>query len=350
MKDLKYVVAYIVPLIAILGLIKLGVYAHATAIFVFGIIPLIEPLSTNSQYNFDSSEKSSRLKNRLFDWLLYLNLPIVYGIITLFLYILNTHQLTTTELVGCILSVGIVLGSSGINVAHELGHRSNQQEQWIAQLLLLPSLYMHFFIEHNKGHHKNVATDLDPASAKKNEMVYFFWIRSTIGSYLNAWKLEAKRMKSLEKTIFSFENHMIQFTIVQFTYIVIIALLSNTWLNFGAIVAAGIIGFLLLETINYIEHYGLRRELLPSGRYERVQPRHSWNANYEIGRILLYELTRHSDHHYLASKKYQVLDHQEDAPQLPFGYPTAMLLALIPPVWFFVMNRKLIKHSTFSNN
>lgn len=341
MRDLKYLAAYLVPAFAVLGLVQLGVYSYATVIFVFGIIPLIEPLSQNDQGNYNATEQESRLKNSLFDWLLYLNLPVIYGVLALFLYTLNTSELSTSELVGCVLSVGLVLGSCGINVGHELGHRSNKKEQLIAKLLLLPSCYTHFFIEHNRGHHKNVATDLDPASARKNEMVYTFWIRSTVGSYLHAWKLEAKRLKGLSKPFFSVGNQMIQFTIIQLAYVAIIILASNSWTNFWAVISAGVVGFLLLETINYIEHYGLRRKQLPSGRYERVQPHHSWNANYQIGRILLYELTRHSDHHYLASKKYQVLEHQEDAPQLPFGYPTSMLLALIPPVWFAVMNKRL---------
>ena len=112
--------------------------------------------------------------------------------------------------------------------------------------------------------------------------------------------------------------------------------------DFAWVVLAGVIGFLLLETINYVEHYGLRRELLPSGNYEPVKPRHSWNANQELGRIMLYELTRHSDHHYLASKKYQVLDHHDDSPQLPAGYPTCMLMALVPPLWFRVMDKRIV--------
>lgn len=134
---------------------------------------------------------------------------------------------------------------------------------------------------------------------------------------------------------------MIRFTLIQALYFVSIVFFSTYWYTTLAIVMAGVVGFLLLETINYIEHYGLRRKKLASGRYERVRPQHSWNANYEVGRILLYELTRHSDHHYQASKKYQILDHQDEAPELPFGYPTAMLVALLPPLWFKIMNRRL---------
>jgi alkane 1-monooxygenase len=229
------------------------------------------------------------------------------------------------------------LGACGINVAHELGHRKSKFYQFCAKLLLLPNHYLHFFIEHNRGHHKNIATDKDPASAKLNESLYQFWVRSSIFSYLHAWKLEDKR---LNQKWFSLQNEMIQYTIVTVLYI------SFLWVylpnNLAIIIMLmGVVGFLLLETINYIEHYGLRRKIMPNGRYERVKPIHSWNSNHYLGRIMLYELTRHSDHHYLANKEYQILEHHENSPQLPLGYPTSMLLALLPPLWFKVINPRI---------
>lgn len=133
---------------------------------------------------------------------------------------------------------------------------------------------------------------------------------------------------------------MIQFTIVQFAYLLTLSLFIS-WQHVVIVAGSGLIGILLLETINYLEHYGLRRKRLENGRYERVRPVHSWNANYQIGRIVLYELTRHSDHHFIASKKYQVLDHHEEAPELPFGYPMMILIALVPPLWFKLMDKRL---------
>lgn len=343
MKDLKYLGAYLVPAFCAGGLIIGGWASISTILFVFVLIPILEPLLGRSASNLPEPQRTILLNNKVFDWLLYLNIPIVYGIILLFISVLNQNNLSNLEFTGHIISVGLVLGACGINVGHELGHRQNKTEQTMAKILLLPSWYMHFFIEHNRGHHKNIATDLDPASAKKGEHVYAFWFRSVCNSYLSAWKLECKRLKRADIPFLSMENEMLVFTLIQILYFSLIGLLVNSWWNLFAVVLAGMVGFLLLETINYIEHYGLRRKLLPSGRYERVQPKHSWNADYQIGRILLYELTRHSDHHFIATKKYQVLDHHDQAPELPLGYPTSMLMALVPPLWFKVMNKRIPK-------
>ncbi len=342
MRDLKYLIAYLIPLSAVLALLLQGAWSYSTVIFAFGIIPALEPFLPRSERNFTLEERNEKLKKRLFDWLLYLNLPILYGIIGLFLYTLSSQALAAYEVTGLVLSVGIVLGACGINVGHELGHRPDSREQLVAKLLLLPAMYMHFFIEHNRGHHKNVATPLDPATARYGEPLYFFWVRSTIGSYLNAWKLEARKLNQEGRPFWSFHNEMLLFQFMQLLYLALVWAFAGFTIMMMAL-AAGVVGFLLLETINYIEHYGLERTLLPNGRYERVEPKHSWNANFELGRIILYELTRHSDHHYLASKKYQVLNHHDESPQLPLGYPSSMLLAMAPPLWFYVMNKK-VKH------
>jgi alkane 1-monooxygenase len=340
MKDLKYLAAYINPLLAIIGLLTGGIFAWGAVIFSFVLIPIFDQIGPVDTSNVDDVTRQTLLGKRIFDWLLYLNVPVVFFIVGLFVSVINAGTLTNAELIGSLLSVGIVIGSCGINVAHELGHRKAKYEQRLAQILLIPALYMHFFIEHNRGHHKFVATDEDPASAKKGDWLFWFWIKSLIGSYLSAWKLEAERLRKKGISFWSYRNQMIQFTVVQLLYLVILSYFTSL---FGVLIiaASGLVGILLLETINYLEHYGLRRKKLENGRYERVRPVHSWNANYQIGRIVLYELTRHSDHHYIANKKYQVLDHHEEAPELPFGYPMMILIALVPPLWFKIMDKKI---------
>lgn len=347
MRDLKYLFAYTIPLTAVISLYFQGVWSYSTLLYAFGVLPILELIVPSSSENLNESERTTKLSNRLFDWLLYLNIPIVYGMVLWFCQIVYTGGLETYEFVGMLLAVGIVLGSSGINVAHELGHRQNKTEQLLSKVLLLPELYMHFFIEHNQGHHKNIATDRDPASARYNEILQVFWVRSVVGGYFGAWRIEANRLKQTGQSFFSVSNQMIIFQLIQVGYLLAIALcFSVTTMLWAAV--AGIIGFLLLETINYVEHYGLRRKMLPSGRYERVNERHSWNANYEIGRIALYELTRHSDHHFKANKKYQVLDHYDTSPQLPYGYPASIILAMFPPLWFLVMNKEVRKYQELS--
>jgi alkane 1-monooxygenase len=243
--------------------------------------------------------------------------------------------------------MGLLCGSFGINVAHELGHRTKKYEQVFSKALLLTSLYMHFYIEHNKGHHKNVATPQDPASARYNEPVYAFFLRSVIFSYLSAWKIANNEMKKKGLPVLHWKNEMLQTQIIQLLFVTAIVFMFG-WLITFYFLNAALIGFLMLETVNYIEHYGLQRKQRADGNYERAMPQHSWNSNHILGRLMLFELSRHSDHHYLASKKYQVLQHHEDAPQLPTGYPGSMILALVPPLWFYVMNKKIKQLQTQS--
>ncbi len=337
-KDLRYFIAYTAPAAAFAGLYVKG-YAAPGSIYVgFVLIPLLELVLPRTTTNHEPQHEEQLLHTRFFDWLLYLNLPLVYGLLGYYFHIMTQDAtLSTFEKIGFVCSVGLILGTSGINVAHELGHRKNKYERIIAKLLLMPSWYMHFIIEHNLGHHKWVATDKDPASSRMNEPIYTFWIRSVAGGYLNAWKLEARRLQTEGLSFFSFHNEMLRFTLFQLTYLAVIALYFG-WAALPWAVLAGIFGFLMLESVNYIEHYGLRRRLLSSGHYEKVSLKHSWNSDHELGRIFLYELTRHSDHHYKASRKYQILRRFDESPQLPLGYPGSILLSLIPPLWFGLMN------------
>jgi len=337
--DWKYLLAYIPSALAFLGLTWGGTWTFATVLFAFGLVPALEVVLPHSDKNIPKEEESSKSAIKIFDWLLYLNIPILYALLWYYFSQLLLGGWTGFEILGMTLSVGIVASTVGINVAHELGHRDNKTEQHLSRILLLPSLYLHFNIEHNLGHHKHVATEKDPATARMGENIYFFWFRSVIGSYLSAWKIEGRRLRGLAVAQFSIQNKMLQFTLVQLIYLLGIGLAFGwTMLPFAIVVA--VISFLLLETVNYVEHYGLMRKKLSSGRYEKVMPRHSWNSDHELGRILLYELTRHSDHHYKATRKYQILRHLDESPQMPYGYPAAMLMSLLPPLWFSVMDQR----------
>ncbi|MFK7786839.1 MAG: alkane 1-monooxygenase [Crocinitomicaceae bacterium] len=340
MKDLKYLAAYIAPVLTFVGIYFGGLSSFSAFVFAFVFIPVTELILPRALHNLTEKEVESKLSNSMFDYLLYFNVPLVWGGIVYFLIGLVNGYYTTLEMTGNLLSLGVVMGASGINVAHELGHRTNKVEQWMAQALLLPSLYMHFFVEHNLGHHKHVATPEDPSTARYNEAIYVFWVRSTWQSYINAWQLEGLKLRRDGDTFWSLRNRMFHFTIIQAAYLALVYVLAG-WKGLAAMLILAVIAFLLLETINYIEHYGLLREKKPNGDYERVLPKHSWNSSHVLGRVVLYELTRHSDHHYISTKKYQILEHQEDALTLPYGYPASMLLSLVPPLWFRVMNRKL---------
>lgn len=339
-KDLKYLLAYIIPAIVVHALYFRGIWSYNGVTVAFIAIPLLEAFFPGNTNNLEKEEEQTQASKTFFNILLYLNVPILLGVAYWYFNTIATVNLQNYEIVGLTITVGIYLGGVGINVAHELGHRQEALPQLLSKILLIPNLYMHFTIEHNHGHHVNIATPKDPATSRFNESIYAFYIRSIIFSYLSAWKIEAKRLKQADKSTFNIHNQMIQFQLIQIGYLAFIVI-SFGWAMLPFAILAAILGFLMLETVNYIEHYGLQRRQLESGRYEPVQPWHSWNCNHDIGRILLYELTRHSDHHYKSSRKYQVLRHFEKAPLLPWGYPTSMLIALFPPLWFYLMNPKV---------
>jgi alkane 1-monooxygenase len=340
MKDLKYLAAYTIPVMVFIGIYFRGLFTYLTPVYVFVLIPLLEMIFPLDSHNISEEESENKLKNKLFDWVLYLNLPIIYGLLIYIFILVTSLPIETYEFVGLILSLGIVLGVNGINVGHELGHRQTTNERFLGKALLLPSLYMHFYIEHNFGHHLNAATKEDSATARYNQSVYSFWITSVFRQYYNSWNIQKKLLKNSSLSFFSLKNDMLWYSFFQVIYLILIYVVFG-YTGFVFALFSAMTGFVLLETVNYIEHYGLLRLKTASGRYERVKETHSWNSNHVIGRIILYELTRHSDHHYKTSKKYQVLDCHEDSPQMPYGYPTSMVLALVPPVWFHIMNKRI---------
>ncbi|MDQ3015959.1 MAG: alkane 1-monooxygenase [Bacteroidota bacterium] len=336
--DLRYLLAYITPLTTFLGLYFGGWASPGVLYFGFAFVPLVELFMPASVYNQDENSYTSQSSKVFFDRLLYFNVITVYIITGYFVWLLSTRSWTTSELIFSIINVGVFLGVSGINVAHELGHRQRNFDRWIARLLLLPALYSHFTLEHNFGHHLKVGTPEDPATARKNQPIYFFFIRSIVLGYRNAWDIEKRLLQIKNQPAWKSEilwSHVVQFIFLAMVYNV------AGWQGMIAYLCTALVGILSLESVNYIEHYGLVRKKLLSGRYEPMSEVHSWNSNHELGRIVLYELVRHADHHYQTTRKYQTLRHMDDSPQLPFGYPMSILIAFIPPVWFWLMNPRV---------
>lgn len=339
-KYIKYANPLLLYALALISFTSTGFLCWFTLIFAWILVPLAELLIKPDASNMGAAEAELVKNDVVYDVLLYLIVALQIPTLIFFLFAMQNDGLSTSTIFARILTMGLLCGTFGINVGHELGHRHSKFEQTLAKLSLLSSLYMHFFVEHNKGHHKNVATYNDPSSARLNEAVYLFYFRTIINSYRSAWHIANQETLKKGKSKLSWYNEMVQMHLIQFGFVALI------YLIFGGVItlyflAAAFVGVLLLETVNYIEHYGLQRKQLASGGFERTLPQHSWNSNHILGRMLLFELSRHSDHHYLASKKYQVLNHHEQSPQLPTGYPGSMVLALIPPLWFHVMNKKI---------
>jgi alkane 1-monooxygenase len=235
-----------------------------------------------------------------------------------------------------------VIGGFGINTGHELGHKNNRADRLAARLVLAVPFYGHFTVEHNAGHHTQVATPEDSASARFGESIYQFALREIPGGLRRAWQLESKRLQRRGYSRWGWRNEILQ------SYAISLVLYLGLLISFGMIT----LPFLLLQTAyawwqltsaNYIEHYGLLREKLPNGRYERCQPRHSWNANHLASNLVLFHLERHSDHHSYAARHYQSLRHYDDVPQLPSGYFGMFLLAYVPYLWRKVMDARVLE-------
>lgn len=340
MKALKYFTIVILPIVVYICFTNYGWFTYLPALVFFGLVPLLEFFIKPNTTNFSKEEEKIEKENKWYTYLLYLTLPIQIVFLIFFFYAIQEPNLSNSEIFGRIFGMGIMCGVLGINVGHELGHRNNRLDEFIGELLLLSSLNTHFLPYHNGGHHYNVATPKDAATARKNEILFVFWIRSHFTSYFQAWQLENKRMKSLNRSWAHHQNRMLVYTFCNIILLALIYFIFGLFVLF-AFIAAAVVGILLLETVNYIEHYGLLRKKNTHGRYERVKRNHSWNSNHQVGQVLLFNLSRHSDHHYNGSKHYQLLKSLPESPQMPTGYPGMMLLAFLPPIWFWVMNKKL---------
>jgi alkane 1-monooxygenase len=326
---------------AALGLAHGGWWAAAGLLYAFLIIPLVDQLMGLTKANLDPATEESRLVfHRFITWMW---VPIQIALIFTVIAVLGaSSHLSTFEIVLLTMSVGIVTGGIGITYAHELIHQTNRFERSLGEILMTSTLYGHFCIEHVHGHHIHVGTPKDPVSARQGESVWRFLPRAVFGSLISAWGIQRDRMTRRGKRVWHLSNPFWRYSLAYTVYFAAAYILAG-WLGVGVFALQAVVAFLLLEVINYVEHYGLTRRLLPNGRYERVQPHHSWNASHEFTNYFLINLQRHSDHHKHPQRRYPVLQHydEEEAPQLPFGYPTMLIMALVPPVWFRVMDPKV---------
>jgi len=248
-------------------------------------------------------------------------------------------ELSWLQLVTFALAVGTVTGGMGITIAHELGHRSGTLDRVLAKALLVSVCYGHFFVEHVRGHHVRVATPEDPATAPRGMNVYRFLIRSIVGSFRHAWRLEALRLRHEGRAVWGSSNWVLTGTCWALGLAATAGMVGGAH-GFILFVAQAFWAIVLLEIINYIEHYGLARRR-EGARYEPVGEQHSWNADYTISNWVLFNLQLHSDHHAHVRRAYESLRSSPSAPQLPAGYPTLVPLALVPPLWFALIEPRL---------
>ena len=242
--------------------------------------------------------------------------------------------------IGMVISMGVITGIVCINVGHELIHKDSTLEQWTGGLLLALVTYAGFKVEHIRGHHVHVSTPEDASSSRYNQTLYQFLPHAYFHNFMNAWKLEAKKLKRKNLPALHWKNELIWWYAISAATMIGFGLVWG-WMGALFFIAQSFFAFTLLEIVNYIEHYGLHRRKLENGRYERTTPAHSWNSNFLLTNLFLVQLQRHSDHHANPKRRYQVLRHFDESPQLPSGYAGMVVLAVIPPLWFKVMNPRV---------
>ncbi|MFI7589318.1 alkane 1-monooxygenase [Spongisporangium articulatum] len=309
---------------------------------IFVLIPAVDGFVGDDGGNPPEELVAMLQEDRYYRWMTFLYLPLQYAGLVLGCYAWTHSPPNLIGRVGMIFAIGSVSGIA-INTAHELGHKREDMERWLSKIALATSMYGHFYVEHNRGHHIRVATAEDPASARMGESFWAFWPRTVAGSLRSALHLEWRRFRNKGESPWTYRNDVLNaWAMTVVLYGVLVAVFG--WSALVFLVLQGIVGFSLLEAVNYLEHYGLLREKNAAGRYVKVSPLHSWNSNRLATNLFLYQLQRHSDHHANPLRRYQVLRHFDESPQLPGGYAKMIVLALFPPVWRRVIDPRVIAH------
>ena len=306
----------------------------------YGVFPVIDMLMGEDTSNPPESVIPQLEADGYYRLITRLHVPVVIASFIFYGWFVATQDLSMTGYLAAALIAGNI-GGHGLNVGHELGHKKNKLDQWLAKIVLAPAAYGHFFVEHNRGHHRHVATPEDPASSKMGESIYRFALRELPGAIARAFRVERDRMRAANKSPWSLDNNFLQtMTMTLGTYIAM-----GIWLGpqiIPYLIIAAFWSMWQLTSANYIEHYGLLRQKLANGRYERTQPHHSWNSNHIFSNWALFHLQRHSDHHANAGRSYQSLRHFDNLPTLPNGYFGMFAVAYIPWLWFKIMDKRLL--------
>ncbi len=347
-KRYLWLLGVVVPLLLFAGwgLVSLtgsGVFWWTGPLVVYVLIPSLDLVIGEDRSNAPEEALAWLEQDRYYRWVTYLFLPCQFAAWFTGFWLMTRHGgLGVVDRIGVAVTLAMLNGVA-INTAHELGHKKEHLERWFARIALAPCGYGHFFVEHNRGHHVRVATPEDPASSRLGESFWRFWPRTVAGSVRNGWRLERARLRRMDKPVWSLRNDVLS------AWAMTVALWACTITLFGIdiwpyLLVQAVLAFSLLEAVNYLEHYGLLRIMLPNGRFERVTPRHSWNSNHLTTNLFLYHLQRHSDHHANPTRRYQSLRHFDESPQLPAGYAAMILLAYVPPLWRRVMDKRVLAH------
>ncbi len=320
-------------------------------ILLYGLLPILDAFFGSDEQN-PPDEVIEHLENdKYYRYCTYAVIPFQLISLVVACYLWTAGDLSWLGIsgglgliskIGVLATIGIV-GGIGINTAHEMGHKRENLERWLSKITLAQTLYGHFYIEHNRGHHVRVSTPEDPASSRFGESFWMFLPRSMFGSLTSSWELEKTRMNRIGKSTWSIHNDVLNAWLMS---LVLFGALTAVfgWQVLPFLLIQAFYGASLLESVNYLEHYGLLRQKTASGRYERCAPAHSWNSDHIVTNIFLYHLQRHSDHHANPVRRYQTLRSMDGAPNLPSGYASLIGVTYFPPAWRKLMDHRVIEH------
>lgn len=351
-KDAKRYLWLLSPAVPVIGIGALAAYAVAPKklralawvgpALVHGVIPALDRLIGEDTSNPPEEAIKDLENDKYYGRIVKAFIPAQYAVTFLGAWLASRKNTPTLDYIGLTLSVGAMNGIA-INTGHELGHKHDKVDRLFAMAALAPTGYTHFAVEHNFGHHKRVATPEDPASSRLGESFWKFLPRTVVGGFKSAVKIEKERLERKGKSFWSLENELLQGWAMSAAFFGATAAVCGRR-SIPFLIGQGMYGASLLEVINYVEHYGLKREKLPNGKYVRTSPEHSWNSNNIVTNLFLYQLQRHSDHHAHPSRSFQALRHFENAPQLPGGYASMLLPAYVPSLWYKLMDERVIAH------
>jgi len=328
----------------------LGIWLHAeTGIEAWLLLPLflgyvvaptLDWILGEDQNNPPEEVVIQLDRDRYYRLLTYAVVPLHFAALIGAAWWAGTQDLSWWAFIGLAAVAGMASGL-GINTGHELGHKKSQFERNLAKIVLAVPVYGHFWIEHNRGHHRDVSTPEDPASSRMGEGIYKFALREVPGAFNRAWAIEKDRLERRGRSVWNSNNQILQSmalsAVVQVGLLVVFG-----WLMIPFLVIHNILAWWQLTSANYVEHYGLLRLKEANGKYERCQPWHSWNSNHIYSNLVLFHLERHSDHHAHPLRRYQSLRHFDYLPTLPSGYFGSYLLAYVPWLWYRIMDERLL--------
>lgn len=339
MKPWNYMILLFVPALVVTGYLLGGWWNFLVPLCCFVVYPL-------TNFFISSPAKDNTSEHKTYASSAYSNIalsfvPVLISLTGWSVYVAGSASINSVTFAGLAISVGIVNGVLGFTLAHEFIHRFAKTEQVAGYLLLLQNNYMHYGIEHVWGHHVYACTPEDPHTARIGESFYFYLLRAVKGTYKNAWRIDAKKLSRASYQFPVMHSRMLQFGVLQIILMLLIFFMLGLF-SLLFFVLQNVIAIALLHIINYLQHYGLIRKINFSGNYERLSARHAWNTGRYNRSINLFQLESHADHHMHPSHTFDKLSHHDDSPAHPAGYSFMVLLSLVPPLWFRIMDKRIL--------